>query len=108
MSKTLKEFLNQPELQHVPTAEEVVLAALLNAPAEKPVQVLPEGAFSREEAEVVVAQFTNVAIEDDQGTHFRLVVRKDSELVWRNWNFETDAGYWMNRYIAQYGIKKQA
>ena len=68
---------------------------------------LPSGPFTRRQADVVVATYQNVAVEDDQGTHFRLVIR-DSEgtLIWRAWNFEASAGEWLNRYLLSHGIPK--
>ena len=55
--------------------------------------LLPEGPFTRRQAEVIVSAYQNVSIEDDQGSHFRLVVcDSEGRIVWRAWSFETDAG----------------
>lgn len=66
--------------------------------------MLPPGPFTRQQAEAVTRRYRNIGIEDDQGSHFRLVVR-DSEgrMVWRAWCFEADASEGLNRYIRQYG-----
>ena len=68
-------------------------------------QLLPSGPFTRQQADAITSRYQNVAKEDDQCSHFRLVVL-DSEgrMVWRAWSFETDAGDGLNRYIRQYGI----
>ncbi|MGV2395841.1 DUF905 domain-containing protein [Klebsiella aerogenes] len=66
---------------------------------------LPPGPFTRTQADAIAAKYTNVAIEDDQGTHIRLVIRDtDDMLIWRDWNFAPEAGVMLNRYIASHGI----
>ncbi|VDC13541.1 hypothetical protein BANRA_05604 [Klebsiella pneumoniae] len=58
-----------------------------------------------EQAQVVAAQYQNVAIEDDQGTHaFRH--KDDGSMIWRVWNFEPGGEDIMNRYIRDYGVRK--
>lgn len=69
--------------------------------------LLPEGTFTHEEACAVTAAYSNITIENYQGGQFQLVIRKNGELVKRYWNFEPDAGYWLNRGITDYGVKKQ-
>lgn len=69
--------------------------------------VLPNDNFTRQQAEAVAVCYHNVAIEDDQGTHFRLVIRDDEGyLIWRAWSFEANGGDGLNRYIESHGIKK--
>lgn len=67
--------------------------------------MLPPGPFTRQRAEAVTRRYRNIGIEDDQGSHFRLVAR-DSEgrRFWRAWCFEPDAGEGLNRYIRKSGI----
>ncbi|EIY1064721.1 DUF905 domain-containing protein [Escherichia coli] len=67
--------------------------------------MLPPGLFTRQQAEAVTRRYQNLSIEDDQSSHFRLVVR-DSEgrRGWRAWCFEPDTGEGLNRYIRQSGI----
>lgn len=69
--------------------------------------LLPDDTFTRKQAEAVAVAYANIAIEDDQGTHFRLVMSIDGQMVWRVWNFEPEAGAGLNRYIIRCGVRKQ-
>src|SRR5476651_1176651 len=55
---------------------------------EKQKVVIPAGTISRAQAEAIAAAYINADIEDDKGTHFRVVVRVNGEMVWSVWNFE--------------------
>ncbi|MHA0885942.1 DUF905 family protein [Klebsiella grimontii] len=68
---------------------------------------LTPGTFTCRQAEAVVALYRNIAIDDDQSTHFRLAIRGcDSQLIWRAWNFEANTGEWINRYLLSHGIPR--
>jgi hypothetical protein len=75
--------------------------------SEKQKVVIPAGTISRAQAEAIVAAYTNVTIEDDQLTHFRVVVRVNGEMVWSVWNLEPSAGAWLFRYLEHDGVIKQ-
>ncbi|HAV8270279.1 TPA: DUF905 domain-containing protein, partial [Escherichia coli] len=52
--------------------------------------------------------YRNVLIEDDQGTHFRLVIRNaEGQLRWRCRNSEADAGKQLNAWLASGGLLRQ-
>lgn len=69
--------------------------------------LLPDGPFTRSDAEAITSLYSNITIEDDQGTHFRLVIRDtDGSLIWRDWNFAVEAGVMLNRFIDSDGIPR--
>ncbi|HEB4876249.1 TPA: DUF905 family protein [Kluyvera ascorbata F0526] len=105
MGKLLRDFLNQPESLRQPVAEDYALAALLNGEVvNAPAPLLPAGSFTREDARAVSAYYANMTIENDQSTHFQLVIRDATgRLIERVWNFQPDAGQVLNGYIKTHG-----
>ncbi|EFK4234933.1 DUF905 domain-containing protein [Escherichia coli] len=70
--------------------------------------LLSEGPFSREQAVAITTAYRNVFIENDQGTHFRLVIRNaEGQLRWCCWNSEPDAGTQINTQLASEGLLRQ-
>ena len=66
---------------------------------------LPLGPFTCEKAAAVVATYANATIEDDQEKHYRLAIRNnEGMMIWRAWNFEPQAGLWLNKFIESNGI----
>lgn len=70
-------------------------------------RLLSDGPFTRSDAEVIVSLYSNITIENDQGTHFRLVIHDtDGSLIWRDWNFAAEARVMLNRFIDSDGIPR--
>ncbi|WP_105496054.1 DUF905 family protein [Escherichia coli] len=70
--------------------------------------LLSEGPFSREQAVAITTAYRNMFIENDQGTHFRLVIHNaECQLRWCCQNSEPDAGKQLNPYLASEGILRQ-
>ncbi|WP_017345792.1 DUF905 family protein [Pantoea sp. A4] len=66
---------------------------------------LPDGSFTRAQAKAVEAAYDNVTIENDKDFHFQLVIRDGKgRMVWRAFNFDHEAGYWLNRNLEKYGV----
>lgn len=69
------------------------------------VTALGNGTLKREQAANVTAAFSNVFIDDDEGSHFRMVVREPSgDYIWSAFSFETDAGFGLRHYINRRGV----
>ncbi|WP_109083713.1 DUF905 family protein [Escherichia coli] len=69
---------------------------------------MAEGSFSYGQTVAVTTAYLNVLIEDDQGTHFRLVIRNaEGQLRWRCRNTEPCAGKQLNAWLASEGLLRQ-
>ena len=89
-----------------PTASRLPGFSFIRSPKMTQSVLLPPGPFTRRQAQAVTTTYSNITLEDDQGSHFRLVVRDtEGRMVWRAWNFEPDAGEGLNRYIRTSGIR---
>ncbi|WP_105455853.1 DUF905 family protein [Escherichia coli] len=69
---------------------------------------MSEGPFSQEQAVAITTAYRNVFIENDQGTHFRLVIHNaECQLRWCCRNSEPDAGKQLNARLASEGLLRQ-
>lgn len=60
----------------------------------------PDGEFTRQDAQLLIAAYPALRIENDQGTHFMLVLRDgEGSLIWRCWNFQPAAGAGIKPYL---------
>lgn len=67
-----------------------------------------EDPFSRKQTVAVITAYRNVFIEDDQGMHFRLVIRNaEGQLRWCCRNSEPDAGKQLNARLVSEGLLRQ-
>lgn len=63
--------------------------------------------FTREQALNVTAAFSNVFIDDDDGSHFRLVLCDPSgEYIWSGFSWESDSGIGLRYKINLHGEPK--
>ncbi|MEB6546946.1 DUF905 domain-containing protein [Escherichia coli] len=70
--------------------------------------LLSEGPFSREQTVAITTAYRNVFIENDQGTHFRLVIHNaECQLRWCCRNSEPDAGKQLNAGLASERLLRQ-
>ncbi|WP_262361858.1 DUF905 domain-containing protein [Klebsiella oxytoca] len=54
----------------------------------------------------VVGKMRDLILQLSKSSIYSTKPRHECRMVWRAWNFESDAGYWLNRYITRDGIRK--